>query len=92
MLNNRERFFHYLENKNCFISNSIAKTCVCLFVIGRKTCLFFGGPKRAEASAGIYALVETAKVNGLAPMKYLLSDIPGSTFLEHPEYLDDYLP
>jgi hypothetical protein len=40
-------------------------------------------------------LVETAKANGLAPMKYLkyiLSDMPGSAFLEHPEYLDDYLP
>ena len=35
------------------------------------------------------------KANGLAPMKYLkyiLADMPGSTFLEHPEYLDDYLP
>lgn len=31
----------------------------------------------------------------LAPMKYLkyvLSDMPRSVFLEHPEYLDDYLP
>ena len=35
------------------------------------------------------------KANGLAPMKYIkyiLSDMPGSAFLEHPEYLDDYLP
>ncbi|MCB6334875.1 transposase domain-containing protein, partial [Blautia obeum] len=42
-----------------------------------------------------YTLVETAKANGLAPMKYIkyiLSDMPGSAFLEHPEYLDDYLP
>lgn len=47
------------------------------------------------ASAGIYTLVETAKANGLAPMKYIkyiLSDMPGSAFLEHSEYLDDYLP
>ena len=57
--------------------------------------LFSGSPKGAEASAGIYTLVETAKANGLAPMKYIkyiLSDMPGSAFLEHPEYLDDYLP
>lgn len=39
-------------------------------------------------------LVETAKANGLAPMKYLkyiLSDMSGSAFLDS-EYLDDYLP
>lgn len=51
--------------------------------------------KGAAASAGIYTLIETAKVNGLTPMKYIkyiLSDMPGSAFLEHPEYLDDYLP
>lgn len=57
--------------------------------------LFERSPKGASASAGIYTFVETARANGLAPMKYLkyiLSDMPGSVFLEHPEYLDDYLP
>ena len=47
------------------------------------------------ASAGIYTLVETAKANGLDAIKYIkyiLSDMPGSRFLENPEYLDDYLP
>ena len=56
--------------------------------------LFAGSPKGAAASAGIYTLVETAKANGLDAMKYIkyiLSDMPGSTFLENPEYLDDYL-
>ena len=49
----------------------------------------------ASSAVGVYTLVETAKANGLAPMKYIkyiLSDMPGSAFLEHPEYLDDYLP
>ncbi|MCI8793513.1 MAG: transposase domain-containing protein [Eubacterium sp.] len=49
----------------------------------------------AAASARIYTLVETVKANGLDVMKYIkyiLSDMPGSTFLENPEYLDDYLP
>jgi hypothetical protein len=64
-------------------------------VIGRKNWLFAGSPKGAAASAGIYTLVETAKANGLDAMKYIkyiLSDMPGSTFFENPEYLDDYLP
>ena len=36
-----------------------------------------------------------AKANGLSPekyIKYILADMPGSAFLEYPEYLDDYLP
>ena len=94
-LNNREGFFHYLEDGNCSLSNSLAENCIRPFVIGRKNWLFSGSPNGAEASAGIYTLVETAKANGLAPMKYIkyiLSDMPGSAFLEHPEYLDDHLP
>ena len=41
-----------------------------------------------------YFYERTAKANLLAPMKYIkyiLSNMPGSTFLEHIEYLDDYL-
>ena len=94
-LNNRQEFFNYLEDGHCSISNSLAENCIRPFVIGRKNWLFAGSPKGAAASAGIYTLVETAKANGLAPMKYIkyiLSDMPGSAFLEHPEYLDDYLP
>ena len=94
-LSNRQEFFNYLEDGHCSISNSLAENCIRSFVMGRKNWLFAGSPKGAAASAGIYTLVETAKANGLAPMKYLkyiLADMPGSAFLEHPEYLDDYLP
>ena len=94
-LNHRQEFFNYLEDGHCSISNSLAENCIRPFVIGRKNWLFAGSPKGASASAGIYTLAETARANGLAPMKYLkyiLSDMPGSAFLEHPEYLDDYLP
>ena len=61
-------------------------------MIGRKNWLFTGSSKGVAASAGIYTLVELAKANGLAPMKYLkyiLADMPESAFLEQPEYLDD---
>ena len=94
-LNNQQEFFNYLEDGHCSISNSLAENCIRPFVIGRKNWLFAGSPKGATASAGIYTLIETAKANGLTPMKYIkyiLSDMPGSAFLEHPEYLDDYLP
>ena len=94
-LNHHDDFFNYLEDGNCSISNSLAENCIRPFVIGRKNWLFSGSPKGAEASAGIYTLVETAKANGLSPEKYIkhiLADMPGSAFLEYPEYLDDYLP
>lgn len=91
-LNKREGVFHYLEGGNCSTSNSLAESCIHPFVIGRKNWLFSGSLKGAEASAGIYTLLKTAKANRLAPMKYILSDMPGTAFLEHPEYLDDYLP
>ncbi len=93
-LNNRQEFFNYLEDGHCSISNSLAENCIRPFVIGRKNWLFVGSPKGTIASAGIYTLVETAKVNGLAPMKYIKyipSEMPRNVFLEHPEYLDDYL-
>ena len=57
--------------------------------------MFSGSPKGAEASAGIYTLIETAKANGLNPWKYvqyILGDIPGSTFMQYSEYLEYYLP
>ena len=91
-LNNRQEFFHYPEDGNCSISNSLAQNCIRPFVTGRKNWLFAGSPKGAAASAGIYTLAETSRANGLDAMKYIkniLSDMPGSTFLENP---DDYLP
>ena len=91
-LNNRQEFFNYLENGHCSSSNSFTENCIRPFVIGRKNWLFTGSSKGVAASAGIYILVELAKANGLAPMKYLkyiLADMPESAFLEQPEYLDD---
>ena len=41
------------------------------FAVGRKNWLFSGSPAGAAASAAIYSLVETAKANGLEPLRYL---------------------
>lgn len=82
--------FHSGSDTSYRFHNSGTRKLYRPFVIGRKNWLFSGSPKGTEASVGIYTLVETAKANGLAPMKYIkyiLSDMPGSAFLEHPEYL-----
>lgn len=94
-LGNKEGFMNYLLDGNCVISNNLAENSIRPFTIGRKNWLFSGSPKGAGASAGIYTLIETAKANGLNPTKYIqyiLSDIPGTAFLEYPEILDDYMP
>ena len=65
------------------------------FTIGRKNWLFSGSLKGAKASAGVYSLIETSKANGLKPRKYIqfiLSNLPGTAFREHPELLEEFLP
>lgn len=79
---------NYLLDGNCSISNNLAENSIRPFTIERKNWLFSGSPKGADASAGIYTLIETARVNGLNPRKYIqyiLGDIPGSAFLQYPE-------
>lgn len=93
--NQKEGLMNYLLDGNCSISNNLAENSIRPFTIGRKNWLFSGSPKGAQASAGIYTLIETAKANGLNPLKYIqfiLSDIPGTAFHEYPEFLEDYLP
>ena len=93
--NQKEGLMNYLLDGNCSISNNLAENSIRPFTIGRKNWLFSGSPKGAQASAGIYTLIETAKANGLNPLKYIqfiLSDIPGTAFHEYPDFLEDYLP
>ena len=93
--NQKEGLMNYLRDGNCAISNNLAENSIRPFTIGRKNWLFSGSPRGAQASAGIYTLIETAKANGLNPrryIEYILGDLPGTTFLQHPEFLDDYLP
>lgn len=93
--NHKQEFMNYLEDGNCACHNQICENAIRPFTIGRKNWLFSGSPRGAEASAGYYTLVETAKANGLKPeryLMYLLSNIPGMDFANHPEYFDDMMP
>ncbi|MHC1748078.1 MAG: IS66 family transposase [Cellulosilyticaceae bacterium] len=93
--NHKEGLMTYLEDGNCSISNNLSENSIRPFTIGRKNWLFSGSPKGATASAGVYTLIQTAKANGLNPTKYIayiLKDIPGSAFMEYPEFLEEYMP
>lgn len=93
--NHKSGLMNYLKDGNCSISNNLAENSIRPFTVGRKNWLFSGSPNGAAASAAIYSLVETAKANGLNPyqyLKFILEDLPGLPFGQHPEILDRYLP
>ena len=62
----------YLEDGRLELSNNRAERSIKPFVMGRKNWLFANTTGGAQASAVIYSLIETAKVNGLDPYRYLL--------------------
>ena len=73
----------------------MAERAIKPFVIGRKNFLFSDTPRGAEASAGIYSVVTTAKANGLNPRKYLewlLTEMPNAEDPGDPAYLESLMP
>ena len=53
------------------LDNNAAEIAIRPFTIGRKNWSLIDTPKGAEASAIIYSIVETAKVNNLKTYPYL---------------------
>jgi len=51
--------------------NNLAENTIHPFVVGRKNWLFCDTVAGAEASAGLYSLIETARANGLNPFEHL---------------------
>ena len=60
-----------LEDGRLELSNNLAERSIKPFVIGRKNFLFANTPCGAQSSAVIYSMMETAKANGLDPLRYL---------------------
>lgn len=92
------KYWPYIENVladgRLELSNNIAERSVKPFVIGRKNWLFSDTPRGAHASAAIYSIMITAKLNGLNPRAYLewvLTEMPNAD-LSDPEILDSFLP
>lgn len=69
----------FLDEGEVPIDNSAAERAIRPFTVGRKNWLFFNTERGAEAGAGIYSIVETAKANHLNPFWYfthLLTVLP----------------
>lgn len=71
-LNQWRRLIVYIEDGRLCPDNNQAENAIRPFVVGRKNWLFSGSPDGAHASAALYSLVETAKLNKLDPYKYML--------------------
>ena len=74
------------------LRNNRAERAVKPFVIGRKNWLFSNTASGAKASAILYSIIETAKANGLNPVKYvehLLTEIPKR---DANDLLEDLMP
>jgi transposase len=70
--NQKKYLCAFLEHGEIEISNNQVENAIRPFVVGRKGWLFSDTPQGAEASAIIYSLMETAKVNALNLEDYLL--------------------
>ena len=87
LASNWSRLERYVETGFLPIDNNAAERAIKPFVIGRKAWLFSDTPKGATASAQIYSLVETAKVNGQEPytwLRHVLEQLP------HAQSVADY--
>lgn len=80
-----EKYWPYAMNAcddgRLALSNNVAERGIKPFVIGRKNWLFSDTPRGARASAAIYSVVTTARMNGVAPRAYvewLLAELPNA--------------
>jgi len=70
-VNQWPKLIRYLDHPTLTPDTNAVENAVRPFVLGRKNWLFSGSPRGAEASARLYSLIETAKVNGQEPYWYL---------------------
>ncbi|MEW5715690.1 IS66 family transposase [Pseudomonas sp. SB113] len=90
LANNWNRLERYVEAGYLPVDNNAAERAIKPFVIGRKAWLFSDTVNGAAASAKIYSLVETAKVNGQEPytwLRHVLERLPYASTVEDYEAL-----
>lgn len=77
---NQEKYLRvFLDDGEVPIDNSASERSIRTFCIGKKNWMFFDSIRGAKASASVYSISETAKLNNLRPynyFKYLLTELP----------------
>lgn len=95
MLNNKDNFMNYLKDGQCSLSNNIAEASIRPFTLGRKNWVLSGSPRGAEASAGVYSIVETCIANGIDTRDYFMcifEHMPQESNISDEQILCKYLP
>lgn len=97
---NQEKYLRvFLDDGEIPIDNSASERAIRTFCVGKKNWVFIDSVKGAEASAVIYSISETAKLNSLSTYHYfnhLLTELPklinkdGNVI--HTEALESLLP
>ena len=90
LINRSEGLRRYCDDGRLPISNIESEHVAKAIAVPRKNFLFADTPAGAEASAMIYSLLETAKINGQHPQRYLgflLSELPNAQVAEDIEAL-----
>ena len=92
------KYFPYtmnvLKDGRLELDNNLAERAIRPFAVGRRNWLFSDTPKGADASAAIYSVMTTAKMNGLNPrlyLEWLLDEMPNAGRLTD-EVLDGFMP
>jgi transposase len=70
-LNRWESLCHYARDERLSIDNNSAERSVRGVGIGRKNYMFFGSDSGGDRAAILYSLIETCKLNGIDPQRYL---------------------
>jgi transposase len=67
----REALSRFLADARLEIDNNIAENAMRCIALGRKNYLFAGSDSGGERAAGMYTILQTAKLNGVNPEAYL---------------------
>lgn len=77
---NQEKYLKvFLDNADVPIDNSAAERSIRTFCLGKKNWMFHNTANGAKASALVYSISETAKLNSLRPyyyFRYILTEMP----------------
>lgn len=87
--NRRNAMFMFLEDERCSLSNNPSENSIRPVTVGRKNWLFSKSVEGAEASMGIYTIVETAKLYGLNRYKAEYESFL-KTFKQPPDSLEEF--
>ena len=74
-----DKLARYVEHPEITPTNNLVENIIRPFVLGRKNWLHNGSPEGAEASCGLFSIIQTAKLNSLnvyVYLNYLFTEIP----------------